>query len=502
MASTPVTPVQIAPRLDYSMLRKGAFGFGVLFVFLSPACPDPMALVVGAFTPWVILRLVGTPTMPAAIAYYLLSQWLQVFARAFLALVDSEPMAQSIYGPWVVNAYWYMLASTVTLAFACKVVLGGIQPPTEEDWSAHLYWRPVDVFLVYLGAHLISQMTGLTFGGTLYQFFDTIGRIKIVAAFLLFTSVMSVGRGWPFLFAVLGVEILSGMTGLLGDFRGVFVFLGTAALAAQIRWTPRTAGCAFLATGALVALALFWTSVKSEYRHMATGGEESQALRTSVSDRMGYLLERAAGVADVDWESAGKALLKRLAYVDITGLVINVDLANAEQSTMRQWGDAVAHVFQPRFLFPDKPALSDTEVFVRLTKADFLDHMRGGTSISVGYMAENYVDFGFPGMLGGVFAIGLIVALVIRFFFSFDAPWMVRQGTALAYVYSICASGLEVSLPKLLGSSLAFALVYGLALKFAFPPGQRWLELRARHAADREATLRRIRSLFRSGGLR
>jgi hypothetical protein len=167
---------------------------------------------------------------------------------------------------------------------------------------------------------------------------------------------------------------------------------------------------------------------------------------------------------------------------------------------MRQWGDALSHVFQPRFLFPDKQALSDTEVFIRLTKADVMDNMRGGTSISVGYMAENYVDLGFPGMLGGIFAIGLIVALVIRFFFSFDVPWMVRQGTALAFVYSICASGLEVSMPKILGSSFTFAVAYGLAMKFAFPAGQRWLETRARQAADREATMRRIKGLFRGGG--
>jgi len=501
MASTLVTPLQIAPRLDYSMLRKFAFGFGLFIVFISPACPDPLALGVGAFTPWLILRLVGTPTMPAAIAYYLLSQWLQVFARAFLALVDGEPMAHSINGPWVVNAYWYMLASTVALALACKVALGGLQPPSEENWSAHLYWRPVDVFLVYLASSVIAQMAGLTFGGALFQFFEAIARVKIIAVFLLFTSVMSVGVGWPFLFAVLAIEIISGMTGLLGDFRGAFVFLGTAALAAQIRWTPRTTGYAFVASFALIALALFWTAVKFDYREVATGGGgESQALQISTSERMGYMFGRIAGAADIDWGQASKTLLERLAYVDITGLVINVDLASAEQQSMRQWRDGLSHVFQPRFLFPEKPALSDTEVFIRLTKADLLENMRGGTSISVGYMAENYVDFGFPGMLGGVFATGLIVALVIRFFFSFDVPWMVRQGTALAFVYSICASGLEISIPKILGTTVTFTVAYGLALKFAFPVGQRWLENRARQASDREAKRRRIKSLFRSGG--
>ena len=96
------------------------------------------------------------------------------------------------------EAYWYMLASTVTLAAACKVVLGGIQPPSQENWSAHLYWRPVDVFLIYLGSNLIAQFASLTFGGALFQFFDAIARFKIMAAFLLFTSVMSASRGWTF----------------------------------------------------------------------------------------------------------------------------------------------------------------------------------------------------------------------------------------------------------------------------------------------------------------
>ena len=169
------------------------------------------------------------------------------------------------------------------------------------------------------------------------------------------------------------------MTGLLGDFRGVFVFLGTAALAAQIKWTARTTGYASLATFALVALALFWTSVKVEYRDIATGGSESQG----PPDLPGEIARATCSGASPGPPTsigglASKALLERLAYVDITGLVINVDLASSDQPKMRQWGDAISHVFQPRFLFPDKQALSDTEVFIRLTKADVMENMRGG----------------------------------------------------------------------------------------------------------------------------
>ena len=37
-----------------------------------------------------------------------------------------------------------------------------------------------------------------------------------------------------------------------------------------------------------------------------------------------------------------------------------------------------------------------------LARADPTEQVRIGTSISVGYMAENFADFGFPGMLLGV----------------------------------------------------------------------------------------------------
>ena len=38
-------------------------------------------------------------------------------------MTDSEEMARGLYGPWVVDAYWYMLASIVTLALAIRAVL-------------------------------------------------------------------------------------------------------------------------------------------------------------------------------------------------------------------------------------------------------------------------------------------------------------------------------------------------------------------------------------------
>ena len=146
---------------------------------------------------------------------------------------------------------------------------------------------------------------------------------------------------------------------------------------------------------------------------------------------------------------------------------------------MRQWQEAIDHVFKPRIFFPDKAALSDTETYARLAGIEERLVLRASTSISVGYITENYVDFGFPGMLASMFGLGLLIAGVIRYFMQSRLPWMVRQGLVLAFIYNIAGIGVEASLPKLFGSIVMFFLVYALVVKFVLPKSLRWLNARA-----------------------
>lgn len=484
-------------RLDNVLLRRAFLVMGLLLVVVAPFTPDPVEFVVGGFVPWLVLRIVGTPTLPAALVYYLLWQWLQVFARTLVSAIDGEEMARGLFGPWVANAYWYMLASIVALALAIRAVLGTARPPTPRLAAAHLAWRPVDLFQFYLAGLLASTVARYLQESipALDQPLEAVARIKIVVLFMLFAGVLSAGRGIVYVAAAVVVELMIGFSGLLGDFRGVFIFLFVAALAVRIRWTGVTSIVVGAAAVMLVALGLFWTSVKAEYREIATGSDDSQNVKMSLDVRFGYLGSRVVAAGDIDWRLASYALLSRLAYVDIFGSVIGVKLvAPEQQDALQQWSDALAHVFQPRFLFPGKAALSDTEVFVRLARGDASEQMRTATSISVGYLAENYVDLGFPGMLMGVFLIGLMVGAVCRYFMALPLPWVVREGTILAFIYAIGSNGVEISLPKLLGAMFMTFVVYGLLARFAFPIPLRWLDSKAAAARHQEMLRQRARA--------
>src|SRR5262249_32123645 len=156
---------------------------------------------------------------------------------------------------------------------------------------------------------------------------------------------------------------------------------------------------------------------------------------------------------------------------DIFGSVIGVQENSPDKdSTMRQWGDAFEHVFKPRFLFPDKQALSDTDVYLRLAHGDYEADILGGTSISVGYLAENFADLSFPGMLGGMVVLGVFAAAICRWFMTQrQLPWIVREGLAFGALFSIGSNGVEVSLPKFIGSGIMFFIIYAVLVRFALP---------------------------------
>ncbi|SKA37217.1 hypothetical protein SAMN02745126_05910 [Enhydrobacter aerosaccus] len=476
MTAATVSSVHAPVYLDFKLVLNASAVFGGLCLVLSPFTPDTVPFAVGAMVPFACLRILYTPTMPAAMLYLFIWQWLEIFARVLQAWVDGQSMSAGTGGPNVTNAYWYMMASLIVLAIVFRLVMTNMKPPTPAQRTAHFRWATREVVMFYVVTFVVSTMAAVLGRGGLAQPMEALARVKIVGLFTLFVYGMSTGRGTKIMLAVVLFEIGTGFTGFLSDFRGVFVFLGIAAIAARIRWKFTTG--LLLAAGlvALTTLALFWTAVKTDYREYASQSSDSQAIVMPLSDRMAYLGNKVLTFGDTDFGETSYKLLARFAYVDIFASVIDVRALSPEPIFMRQWKEAFEHVFQPRFLYPDKPELSDSDVYMRLTQRYLVDEVSQGTSISVGYMGENYADLGFPGMLVGIAFLGLILATCLRILMSFNLPLVMREGIAMAFAFTMARDGVEVSLPKILGAALMFMIVFLTVVRFAAPKIVRWLD--------------------------
>ena len=482
-----------APVLDFELVRRGFLYFAIVMGVVAPFTREPIVTIGGALVPWIIIKIIGTPTMPAAVLYLFLWQWMQIYTRVPVAWIDKETLGGGLYGPDVARAYWYMLASLVTMAIAFRMVLSRARPPTRAQLTAHYKWQLNDVLMIYAASFVASMGSAFLIRASpgLAQVLDAVARLKVVGLMMLFIYCISTGRGIKWVFLVVLFEVAIGFTGFLSDFRAVFIFLGIAAIAARVKWKGSTTVGAVLGATVLITLALFWTSVKSEYRVYAAQSDESQEIKVPLSERMSYLGRKALAPQEINLSETFYALLSRLAYVDIFGSVISVQEASPEPQPMRQWTEAIEHVTQPRILFPNKPALSDTDVYMRLARAYSLETIRMGTSISVGYMAENFADMKFPGMLLGLFVLGLLLAYVIKIMLGFKLPQIMIDGIVMGFIFSMARDGVEVSLPKVLGGMMLFFLVTLLMNKFLFPRVVHFLDSRAAIAAGNPKSSRR-----------
>ena len=136
------------------------------------------------------------------------------------------------------------------------------------------------------------------------------------------------------------------------------------------------------------------------------------------------------------------------------------------------WLDAITRPFMPRLFFPSKTAINDSErtnYYTGLAVAGAEE----GTSISLGYVAESYIDFGaiYDGtaVRPGVDFGGLLSQNAY-----FDRPrTLLGRSLATGTIYG--ATFLELSITKVFGNLVVTILVSWVILRFFAPLYLPWL---------------------------
>jgi hypothetical protein len=219
---------------------------------------------------------------------------------------------------------------------------------------------------------------------------------------------------------------------------------------------------------ALFFLGLVWTAVKIDYRDYVNQGQRDQVIRVDLGDRYARLFNLATGLGRPDLSQALADLGDRIAYVDYFSrvLVVVPDILPHEDGAL--WSGALQHIAMPRLLFPEKAVRPlDTDVTARYTGLDMRAAGRG-TSISMGYVAETYIDFGVPLMFLALFALGLVWGWIYRFLLAGPRSLLVlNYGLVIAVLLPLYQ--FEINNVKLLGGVIMSFLVALLVQRVLFP---------------------------------
>jgi hypothetical protein len=174
-----------------------------------------------------------------------------------------------------------------------------------------------------------------------------------------------------------------------------------------------------------------------------------------------------------DLNEALQSLVERLSYVDYFGAVLDYVPAHRPHENGGLLWKAIVHMLAPRILFPDKPALpSDSEMTMSYTGLLVASGDRG-TSISMGYMAESYIDFGPYSMFLPIFLFGLLWGAMYAY--CIRHADLRGIGYAFGTALILGAVQFEAATIKLLGGMVLRFLIFALILRYVVPSLYLWL---------------------------
>lgn len=454
------------------MLRIAFLCIAAALVLASPFLQNTLLVAASGVTLATISGLLLIPGLPPVLAFALGYQWAQVSTAALYASwlgIDlgfiypvGDADTATLYGLLALNAAAIGAAALLRHFRLDEAALVADMNALSVSWVARAYG------ILLLVTLPLSSWAGV--GGQFSQVVDGIAGLRWAAFFLLICCALVQRRGtWMAAAAVL-FEVALGTSGFFAGF-SIPLFFALMAFAATFGALARHQKVlAILVALVMLAGGMIWNTVKTEYRREISGFTGQQVIVVGVGEQYATLSKMTQESLSGDFDDAVEKFALRLAYVEYFGYVLDRVPAELPYRGGEQLLAAIEHVTVPRILYPDKaPLPSDSELTAFYTANPFL-LMRTGTSISLGYVTELYIDFGVFGLPVAGLLIALLIGGVSLAFRRYVASPAI--GVALTCAVLLNARLFETSLPKLLGGILAsFIVAIGTYLLV-----QRWVK--------------------------
>jgi hypothetical protein len=177
----------------------------------------------------------------------------------------------------------------------------------------------------------------------------------------------------------------------------------------------------------VVVLMSFWSSVKGDYREYLRDGGVSQNVNRENSLAANFLIKKIKNFNLDELEKGFVIFLGRAQYLAEYQTVRQKVPAIMPHENGKIILDAFEFILVPRFLKPDKKVLDPSTKTAKYTQRN-VANVEMGTSISLGFFADLYIDFGFFGMT---------LALVILFAFLGIFLKRIAQNNKYSLIFNI-----------------------------------------------------------------
>jgi hypothetical protein len=264
-------------------------------------------------------------------------------------------------------------------------------------------------FRVYVvGFFAMNALTGIAFLiPSLTQIIFSLGNIKWFLFLLFgFQSILKNRKRKEF-YIFCALEFAMGFYSYFSEFKTIIFFIAFLflCLLAYVRFNKMLV--AILSLVILVFAGIFWTSVKGDYRSFLNKGSKSQSVQVEKGEALNKLLELSQNRNKNSFDDATENFLDRLQYTYHMAKAMDRVPSVIPYQNGANWLSTFEFVFTPRILNPEKGVYDASKKASKFTGIQYAGVKRG-TSVSLGYFADGYLDFGYVGMFIPLLILGFI----------------------------------------------------------------------------------------------
>lgn len=401
--------------------------------------------------------------------------WLGIIAPILAADLTQIALSDASLGPYRQEAVKLNLVALVVFAFGISfsiriargldTVAARRDPPNafpavtiQAGFAGYL----ASVGIAEFGNYIVSNIPQLQ------QPLVVLYLVKFIFVYLVAAAVFTAGRGYLWLVVMLAIEVVSGLTSFFGTFKEAFFLVLIALVAVGRKPSLRMWAFGLVSAVLVLVLSVLWTAVKPDYRRWVSGYTGEQIVVRTFDERLSWMADRMTETQFDYWKSFTDTIDRVDNTFVFAQFLAQEDIGNVADLPSRYLG-GIEHVLMPRILFPGKAVIDDSAVTSAMT-GRVIDT---NTSISIGYIAEAYYDFGPGWMFVPVLLIGMTVGGMGRYFMTRAAPYLVRQAFTTAALFNFFQFGTNFN--KALGTFLVGVAVFAAILRFVYPYVALWL---------------------------
>ena len=266
---------------------------------------------------------------------------------------------------------------------------------------------------------------------------------------------------------IIGLEFILGFYSFFSDFKTVVFFVAVLYLTMLTAISLKRIIIGSVVMTLVFSGATIWTTVKVEYRQFLNKGSASQNVEVSQNEALTKLYEITNNQGKNVSSSATEKFLDRLQATYHLAKTMDRVPDIVPYQNGKNWGETFAFVLTPRLFNPDKGDLNTSEKASKYTGIKYAG-LSQGTSFSLGYFGDCYIDFGLFGMMIALCIIGLLFGSTYFYFLRNASPNFIFNYSVVCALF-MKFFALEMDSVFFIGSLFIDLLMYFMLTKFFFP---------------------------------